>query len=438
MAGWFKTELPQGSMIPQLIEKGNAFTALSNSMGQMMDVVDNRAKEKYTSSALEKLKGITNPQEMLTAMQGIDYTKLNKEGAGALDRLSKNIQLQDAFKRQGLQDTLTKLQIEKAQQPTEMEILQSDFEQAKQSGNLPANINTVSAYGEWIKNFGKASTNNVPDDLIKMKQLGFPLTPEGYLKYKQSGLKQTSAPQGYAVDTFGRMYNKITGEFVGQGTNQQGQSQTAGQGIGITSKTPTRMMEDGRVVYVDMAGNPIKDFSGNDILVKIDPDNPEAIKKAEGTKKENIIAKNTTVLDNINEVKNIVKEGNLTSGIGAMIAQYVPSSDAYDAQELIKSITANIGFDRLQQMRDESPTGGALGQVSVMELEQLQASIASLNLLQSKDQFLRNLGLVEKRYTDIMNKFKAYPNAEKYGITGGKSETNTFNVDEARNKYQIK
>jgi len=103
-------------------------------------------------------------------------------------------------------------------------------------------------------------------------------------------------------------------------------------------------------------------------------------------------------------------------GIGAGVASRVPGSNATDTGELIKTITANIRFDRLQRMREESPTGGALGAVAVQELESLQKTIASLAQNQSKAQFLANLNRVENQYNNILKRAAAYPNAGKYGF----------------------
>ena len=70
--------------------------------------------------------------------------------------------------------------------------------------------------------------------------------------------------------------------------------------------------------------------------------------------------------------------------------------NALDVDKLGEYNKANIGFDRLQRMRDESPTGGALGQVAVKELDALQASLGSLDTSQSSDQLLRNLERLEQ------------------------------------------
>lgn len=76
----------------------------------------------------------------------------------------------------------------------------------------------------------------------------------------------------------------------------------------------------------------------------------------------------------------------------------VAGSRAADLNNTIETIVSSIGFDRLQRMRDESPTGGALGQVSERELSQLNASLGSLKQSQSKERLLANLKRVQQHY----------------------------------------
>lgn len=80
-----------------------------------------------------------------------------------------------------------------------------------------------------------------------------------------------------------------------------------------------------------------------------------------------------------------------TTGLPGAIFGNVPGTKAYDLRETIKTIVANIGFDELQAMRDASPTGGALGQVAIKEIEFLQAARGSLNPNQSEAQLRKNL-----------------------------------------------
>ena len=67
------------------------------------------------------------------------------------------------------------------------------------------------------------------------------------------------------------------------------------------------------------------------------------------------------------------------TGFGAeTIGSFLAGSAAADFSQLADTIKSNIGFDRLQKMRDDSPTGGALGQVSEMELRLLNAALGKL------------------------------------------------------------
>jgi hypothetical protein len=95
------------------------------------------------------------------------------------------------------------------------------------------------------------------------------------------------------------------------------------------------------------------------------------------------------------------------TGFFGNIMQAVPGTPAHDTAASINTIEAAIGFDRLQAMRDASPTGGALGQVSEMELRQLNASLGSLRQSSSKEQFAENLAAVKKHYMAAVAAIKA-------------------------------
>lgn len=78
------------------------------------------------------------------------------------------------------------------------------------------------------------------------------------------------------------------------------------------------------------------------------------------------------------------------------ILNAVPGTPQYDLKATLDTIKANIGFDQLQQMRDSSPTGGALGQVSEQENRLLQAVLGSLDQAQSQEQFVANLQFLKQ------------------------------------------
>ena len=95
------------------------------------------------------------------------------------------------------------------------------------------------------------------------------------------------------------------------------------------------------------------------------------------------------------------------AGFGGKILSNIPGSDAYDFNARIETIKANIGFDKLQGMRDASPTGGALGQVSEMELRQLNASMGNLDIGQSPEQLRKNLIAVREQYIRTIRAIEA-------------------------------
>lgn len=86
-----------------------------------------------------------------------------------------------------------------------------------------------------------------------------------------------------------------------------------------------------------------------------------------------------------------------TAGWGSFM-KFLPGTDAKDLSGYIDTIKANLGFQQLQAMRQASPTGGALGQVAVKELEALQSTIANLDPAQKPETLTANLKKVQTHY----------------------------------------
>tara|TARA_R110002167_G_scaffold317742_1_gene523389 strand:+ start:384 stop:1517 length:1134 start_codon:yes stop_codon:yes gene_type:complete len=123
----------------------------------------------------------------------------------------------------------------------------------------------------------------------------------------------------------------------------------------------------------------------------------------------------TTVLGDISEMKSLIeKSPYLTTGPVSTVLKKVGYTGAIDVDQLGETIRANIGFDRLQRMRDESPTGGALGQVAVQELNALQASLGSLSTAQSAGRLVENLERLEAQYKRSMQKILATEGGSAY------------------------
>jgi hypothetical protein len=93
--------------------------------------------------------------------------------------------------------------------------------------------------------------------------------------------------------------------------------------------------------------------------------------------------------------------GNMTTGLVGSQMRKVPGTDAYDLNKVIDTIKANIGFEELRQMRLESPTGGALGQVAIKELDMLQATLGNLDTAQDPDTIRANIKAIKGHFKTI-------------------------------------
>lgn len=98
------------------------------------------------------------------------------------------------------------------------------------------------------------------------------------------------------------------------------------------------------------------------------------------------------------------------TGFGAGSAAGWGGTSASDIEALLNTVGSNTAFDRLQKMREESPTGGALGAVSEVELRLLRDSIASLSQTQSDKQFQSNMQKVIDAYTRVSGKLESADN----------------------------
>ena len=81
------------------------------------------------------------------------------------------------------------------------------------------------------------------------------------------------------------------------------------------------------------------------------------------------------------------------------LAQFVPLTSANELKTYVTSLQSNLAFDRLQKMRDQSKTGGALGQVSNIELDLLKSSVSALS--PESRNFEEQLKTVKKSYEDF-------------------------------------
>jgi hypothetical protein len=159
----------------------------------------------------------------------------------------------------------------------------------------------------------------------------------------------------------------------------------------------------------------------------------EESKKQEAAKRKQDQFSNTAgIIDNVmNTLDTAVKQtGTFTAGTLGTPLSFLPGTAAKDLAANLETIKANLGFDRLQQMRDASPTGGALGQVAIQELVALQSTVASLDNQQSPSQLKKNLNKVKGHYEKWRATVKKAmeQNAETIGETQAPSSTGGWSI----------
>lgn len=110
------------------------------------------------------------------------------------------------------------------------------------------------------------------------------------------------------------------------------------------------------------------------------------------------------VLQDIGRALNLAEGSTIpTTGLIGDTMRGIGGTPAHDLQELLGTVQANIGFDRLQAMREASPTGGALGNVTERELARLEAVKGSLAQSQSREQLVANLKRLQETYLDVVH-----------------------------------
>lgn len=124
--------------------------------------------------------------------------------------------------------------------------------------------------------------------------------------------------------------------------------------------------------------------------------------KKEASRLDTAISKAELVMSKADEALGMV--GYNTAGLGGAVMWKFPGSEAVDFDQTLETIRSHIGFNELAEMRAASPTGGALGQVAVKELELLSAALSSLNRNQSPSQLAKNLQAIKMHYANWKQK----------------------------------
>lgn len=166
--------------------------------------------------------------------------------------------------------------------------------------------------------------------------------------------------------------------------------------------------------YEAAAGGGIRPIAGG----------PVAKEEAEKAEKQRMSAGMAQAMSaNLNSAidRAVARVSPQTAGAGSYLS-LIPGSQARNLEGDLDQIKAIIGFDQLAKMRAASPTGGALGQVAVRELDFLQSVLGKLD--QKKDyQELRRTLLEVKNSMNKLNLVMQGRNPdEEEKAAGGKAQ----------------
>lgn len=136
--------------------------------------------------------------------------------------------------------------------------------------------------------------------------------------------------------------------------------------------------------------------------------------------------------------------GRTTAGFGGSIMGLIPGTDATDLEIKLKTIGADAAFSELQEMRNNSPSGGALGSVSERELGLLTNAKSQLDQAQSPEALkagIDNYGVVrDTAFRNVAEAYKdtfgEYPEGFKVPdeAAGGLSDDKRARLEELRAK----
>lgn len=178
------------------------------------------------------------------------------------------------------------------------------------------------------------------------------------------------------------------------GEEQRHNKITEGQG---NFSQPIEVTVDGqpKLVVQDKRSNRLLDPNTGQSITTAQPKDALALQNQKRSQVE-MADRVLTLIDKANPAIS----GTTTGAVGSLVGR-VPGTKAYDLRATVDSIRANLGFEQLQSLRNASPTGGALGQVSDFENRLLASTVANLDANQSEAQLRTNLQEVRKHLANV-------------------------------------
>jgi hypothetical protein len=289
--------------------------------------------------------------------------------------------------------------------------------------------NMMTSPSARIREQGKALAQTLPkgeatpSDVAAMKALGFPLTAAGYAQFRDAQ----------------RQERLLSPEEEAQRVR-----------IALAGRPPAQPKEptvQPPIAVVDEATGRVKYVTREEAIGKTPAAAIEGLTPKERQSREAKFPQATSAVKTfettsntlIKDLETLAKHPGLSS-ITGIAAGRLPgiTSAGREAEALFDKISARGGFQELQNMRQASPTGGALGNVSNQEGAQLRQAFAALDRRQ-------DAASVRKAISDAINQIRASQQTikEAYDMTyeykqggGAASAPASPNIDALLNKYK--
>lgn len=104
------------------------------------------------------------------------------------------------------------------------------------------------------------------------------------------------------------------------------------------------------------------------------------------------------------------------TAFGRAVGGVIPGGSVANLDAALETVKALVGFDALQKMRESSPTGGALGNITERELAFLQSVQGSLNTMQGTEQLIATINRIKQSFETL--KIISSPDGTEFQLDG--------------------
>ena len=380
--------LAQGVSLPQIESPVNQFARLQALRSAQQEQQLNALKLQEAQTTMGQQEALRNYLAGATDYTSPEFTTgLTKFGAPGL-AVAKGLSEQATAEltRKKTQSELTKAQ---------SELVASKTAQARQmlEGIDPNDPNAPAQYNQWLEAVHK-------DEVLGPTFDNFGATLESSKARLQAALAQ---PGGFAnllnesklgAEKFATIYQKQTAETEPKmGTYQPGDYTTASWAKFMQTKKPE-----------DLKLKPTATEQKAAVEANLPDLTPKEIQKREAVYPKasaSYRAANQEIDSLITDLKTLRDHSGL-EGITGVIKGRTPgvTPQARAAEALLEKIQSRGQFRTLQEMRMNSPTGGALGNVSDFEGRSLRSSFGALDRRQATEDFQKQ---IDNTISDLQN-----------------------------------